>query len=213
MDKKQAKLKKVTTIVFIVVTCVVAVLILLRGLIPLFNLGFKSLGEYENRIVILGNICFSFVIVLSTLLFFKHIKFESSQLLGIVNLIVLVILALIFALGSGKKIDGVVARLVFTALYALFSSIGFFSNKSMRNNFLACVPFLGIMWINYFLFSTYKSMYKIDIVFLCLIFVYCVCEALAYIYASKWYCENCGSENDDKHLFCTKCGTKNPYLK
>lgn len=131
MSEKQAKLKKVTNILFLVVTVIVAGWFLLNGL-------------FNNKDYIYGSKVFNFFsagfTVLSTILYYFHIRFKRSIPIGIANLLFLSYSLIIFEYDVTTFEDNVniaVLGLVIAA-YAIISSIYFFSNEKMRYYFQLC---------------------------------------------------------------------------
>lgn len=211
MGGKQARLKKITTIIFLVVSCITVVLYLYKTVVLLFYS--SILPPFIRATESIGLII---VIVLSTLLFLQHIKFKRSIPLGIINLIALIVIfavnCLRLILFGGITIDVLlfnIISLIFTVVYAAISSIHFFSNKVMRKSFLICV----LIFVA-FMFGTVgiNLRWIVDIILSLLFVMYGVSEFFAFKYSSGWYCEKCGNKNGDKNLFCTKCGVQNPFL-
>ncbi len=197
MSEKQAKLKKATNIVFLIVTCVVFVWFLVSGFTDRRGLSVN---------LTMGMVFLSILTALSTLLYFQHIRFKRSIPFGIANLI-----ALLFAFFCSLAFEILFLYLFFAIIYGTLSSIHFFSNKLTRISFPFCVISLSVL-LFVFACSLCESNDFI-IITTWMIVVYTICELLAYYFSSPWYCENCGNKNGDKHFFCTKCGGKNPYLK
>lgn len=234
MDEKQAKLKKNTTTAFLVVSCVTAAWFFLSGMFRFIFLFSNSNGSYHyisnvfgtdnffNYISpILKDICHSCVTAFSTFLYLRHIKFKRSVPIGTANLIVLSILACMCVFNIATETGISIARLIFTVIYGFISSRHFFSNKIMRRTFTACVLSFVVMEISFLdsdielsnLSSPLSTTSAIcNLLTLCLIIAYGICEMLALNHSSGWFCENCGNKNGDKHLFCTKCGAKNPFI-
>ncbi len=200
MSEKQAKLKKATNIVFLVVTAVVAGWFLYNGIIN--NQDFFSGSK-------ISKFCLSIITVLSTVLYFLHIRFKRSILFGIANLIVL-----FFLLFFTENKDSLFFNMIWVTIYAALSSIYFFSYKIIRKFFPNCPTALSLLNLFYSMVTISGEEWgSYIIVTSFMILAYILCELLAYYFSSPWYCENCGNKNGDKHFFCTKCGGKNPYLK
>ena len=115
MSEKQAKLKKVTNILFLVVTVIVAGWFLLNGL-------------FNNKDYIYGSKVFNFFsagfTVLSTILYYFHIRFKRSIPIGIANLLFLSYSLITFEYDVTTFQVAVLGFVI--AAYAIISSIYFF---------------------------------------------------------------------------------------
>ena len=222
MGEKQAKLKTKSS--FLVVGCVTAACFFLSSMINFMKYLSKHGYSVETYYfyLTLKDICHSCVTAFSTFLYLRHIKFKRSIPLGTANLIVLTILACMCVINIRTETGISIARLIFTVIYGFISSRHFFSNKIMRRTFTACVLSFLVMEISFLDISIVISSdmsstsYNLSVIgnllILCLIIAYSICELLALNHSSGWFCENCGSKNGDKNLFCTKCGAKNPFI-
>lgn len=203
MELSQEKTKRISTVVFLITACILAISVIVLAA------SYKESTEFrmDKSFVFVKAICLIANIAISTKLFFLNMKFEKNVPLCVINSIVAAITFLVLicsAFGGSTNLNVMMIEFFSMPAFIFFSSYGCISKRNNRSiNFLVAVGWSSFMFC--ILTGSFNAFVFIAD------FFYIVAGIFTYKYTTS-YCENCGAELSKYHKFCTKCGEKNPFI-